>query len=74
MGRGLFAVAQDREAAGVFTRQRIGGDRTGRRGSNGCNLARMDDANGRAVFGVEQNNQTLMRLYPEREVLREDAD
>ena len=74
MSRRLFAIAQDRQAAGVRARQRVGGDRAGRCSTNGCNFACVDDANRRAGFGIEQNHQTLVRLDSQSEVLREDAD
>ena len=74
MGFGLFAIAQDRQPAGVFACQCIGSYGAGCRGSNSRDLASMGHANRGARVGIEENDQALMRLHPFGEVVVEDAD
>ena len=74
VGRGLLAVAEDREAACFGTRQRIGGDGAGGGCADGGDLAGVRDADGLARRRVEEHDQALVRWLPLREVVLRHAD
>ena len=70
----LFAASDERKPVSIGPRQGLGGHRAGSGRPDGGDLTGVDDADGRAGFGVEQNDKALVGLFTLRRIFLEDRN